>query len=405
MTQMPMPATEPELPLRYPFEPGPWGTPPLVVHWARRNHPVCPVVLPSGTQAWMLTRKDDIAKVFADRRFSRALAFDGAPRMAGDDFTSVPGSVFNIDPPDHTRVRQVIAPYYTRTGVQRHRPMIEDHAKTLLDKMASGLNPADLVETYADPLPPLVTCDSLKIPTKLRAKFMKNFKVQTNLAVTPEKVAAATKQITAFTGEVVAARREDGDRDDPIGALITAHEQKMISEDEVHGTASYLCVTGVEALVSPLLTGPLTLLRHPKQLRECMKEPELWPKAVEELLRYHHNGVLGLPRIALEDVELHGTLIRNGDAVCATMLGATWDEAHYPNPAKFDIHRTTDGTATFGAGPHFCIGAAFARLFLQIACQALFTRFPTLRLALAESRIPWREDLIFIRPSSLPVTW
>ncbi|MFE7116151.1 cytochrome P450 [Streptomyces sp. NPDC057654] len=403
--QSPTSKGAPKLPLRYPFEPGPLGTPPPVLRWARRHRPVCPVILPSGTEAWMITRKNDIAKVLADRRFSRALAFDGAPRIAGDDFTSVPGSIFNIDPPDHTRVRGIIAPYYTRSGAERHRGPVEARTKTLLDQMATGPNPADLVETFAGPLPPLAACDSLKVPDRHRDAFLHNFKLQTNLAVSPEIVAQATEQISTFTRDVITTRRTDNDRDDPIGALLTAHEQDLISDDELHGTASYLFVTGVESLVSPLLTGPLTLLLHPRQLRQCQQDTGLWPKAVEEVLRYHHNGVLGLPRIALEDVDLHGTLIREGDAVCATMLGATWDERHYANPAEFDIHRTTDGTATFGAGPHFCIGAPMARMFLAITYRALFERFPTLQLAVATGDIPWEKELIFTRPSSLPVTW
>ncbi|MGR8012102.1 cytochrome P450 [Streptomyces hypolithicus] len=151
--------------------------------------------------------------------------------------------------------------------------------------------------------------------------------------------------------------------------------------------------------------GTATLLIHRRQLNELLARPDLWPKAVEEILRYHHNGVLGLPRVATEDITLHDVTIRKGDGVCLPMLGATWDPAHYRNPPAFNIHRRTDGTATFGAGPHFCLGASLARMFLQTAYQALFTRFPTLFLAVAEDDIPWEADLFFTKPAALPVAW
>ncbi|WP_367132175.1 MULTISPECIES: cytochrome P450 [Streptomyces] len=147
------------------------------------------------------------------------------------------------------------------------------------------------------------------------------------------------------------------------------------------------------------------MLAHPRRLRECRTDPDLWPKAVEEVLRYHHNGVLGMPRVATEDVTLHGVTIRKGEGVSCPMLGATHDPAHYPRPSRFNIHRTTDASATFGAGPHFCLGAPLARLFLDIAYRALFTRFPDLILAVPEHEVPWQDNLLFTKPATLPVVW
>ncbi|MFJ4767931.1 cytochrome P450 [Streptomyces uncialis] len=168
---------------------------------------------------------------------------------------------------------------------------------------------------------------------------------------------------------------------------------------------SYLFVTGSEPLVSPLCTGVVTLLVNHLELRDCVKDPTLWPKAVEEVLRYHHNGVLGMPRVATEEIRLHDVTISEGEGVCTPMLGATWDPAHYRNPARFSIHRRTDGTATFGAGPHFCLGAALSRMFLQTAYEALFTRFPSLFLAVSEHDVPWERDLFSTKPALLPVAW
>ncbi|UQI46104.1 cytochrome P450 [Streptomyces sp. HU2014] len=402
---MDQPTTDPGLPLRYPFPPGELGAPPPLLGWARKKQPVCPVALPSGDRVWMVTRKDDITRVLTDPGFSRDLTYPGAPRFVGDDFTSVPGGIFNLDPPDHTRVRQVINRFYTRGAVERHRPVIEDHAVRLLDDMAHGSNPADLMPAYAAALPPRVAREILAVPAELHGDYHSCFRTQTHLAASAAAVAAATASITDFTREVIETKRRDPDPDEPIGALIRARSGGLISEDELIGTTSYLFVTGSEPLTAPLGTGVVTLLTHPRQLRECVKAPDLWPKAVEEILRYHHNGVLGMPRVATDDVTLHDVTIRKGEGVCCPMLGATHDPAHYPNPSRFNIHRTTDASATFGAGPHFCLGAPLTRLFLHTAYRTLFTRFPSLFLAAPEREIPWEDNVLFTKPASLPIAW
>ncbi|MEV6581217.1 cytochrome P450 [Streptomyces sp. NPDC051582] len=397
--------TDPALPLSYPFDPGPLGTAPPVLEWARKHAPVCPVQLPSGAQVWMVTRKKYIAQVLTDTRFSRDLLDPGAPRFVGEDFTSMAGGIFNLDPPDHTRVRHVIARFYNPAGVERYRPLVEQHARLLLDEMSDGLNPTDLIPAYTAPLPLRVSSDILQVPAELREANHSHFATQTSLQATPEDVAAATAVIRNFTAEVIDSKRRHGGDDGPIGALIEAQKDGVISEDELQGTTAYLFVTGSEPLVSPLGTGVITMLVHQRQLSQVLATPQLWPKAVEEILRYHHNGVLGLPRVATEDVTLHGVTIRKGEGVCTPMLGATMDPAHYPNPSAFNIMRRTDATATFGAGPHFCLGASLTRMFLQTAYQALFTRFPTLFLAISPHEIPWAVDPHFTKPAALPVAW
>ncbi|MFD7663985.1 cytochrome P450 [Streptomyces sp. NPDC059788] len=415
MSSLPMPDRTPDLPLDYPFPRGPLGTPPPLVHWARAHRPVCPVVLPSGTRAWMITRKDDIAAVLADRRFTRDLTVarrsgeggGAAPRIVGDDFTSVPGSIFNVDAPDHTRIRRVIAPYYTRSRIERQRPLVAALVDAAVAAMAERAGSCDLLEAFAAPLPSRIVCALLDVPPTVREAFVDSFTVHTSFGTDRAVVEAATRRTAALARQVVEVRRglADDPRDDPVGALMSACDHGTVTEEELLGTASFLMITGAESLVSPLSLGPLTLMRHPAQLRACRADPRLWSRAAEEVLRYHHNGVLGLPRIALEDVELHGVTIRRGDAVCATMLGATWDPAHYRDPAAFDIHRTENADPTFGAGPHYCIGANQARMILTVAYQRLFDRFGSLEPAVPAGDIPWDEDSMFIRPAALPVVW
>lgn len=397
--------TDPTLPLCYPFPLGDYGTPPELIHWARENVPVCPVSMPEGQKMWMITAKNDIKSIMNDKRFSRNLTQPGAPRQSDEDFTSIPAGIFNMDPPDHNRVRRIIAPYYSAHNVERYRPMIKKHVDNTLRDMADGPNPTDLMAAMARPLSLLVGMDTLNLSPQLRASPYACYHTQTAVGASPESIALSTNKIRNFSQAIIDDKREYPTDDDPIGALIIAQREGTITEAELLGTVCFILITCVEPMVGPLGMGPFTLMRHPRQLQACLEHPQYWPLAVEEILRYHHNGVLGLPRMALEDVVFHGVTIKRGDGVVMPMLGATWDPKHYPQPERFDIHRQTNASITFGHGPHFCLGASLVRLFLHIAYAGLFTKFPTLKLAVPDDEVPWEKGMIFTGPASLPVIW
>ena len=396
---------EPQLPLRYPFPLGDDGALPPLTAWAQRARPVCPVRLPSGITAWMMTRKDDVARMLADNRFSRDLAGPGSPRMVGEDLTSVDDAIFNLDPPRHGRVRQVLSSWFTRRAVQRHRPLIARHAGRLLDAMADGPNPVDLIEAYTAALPLDAMGELMGVPPELAEECRRVYPMSLDLSSTPDAVERETDAAKRFIAKLVATRRADPLPDTPVHALLEASRHGVITESEMFGTVFLVFVTSFDPLVAPLTTGPMILMLHRKQLDECLADSTLWPKAVEEVLRYFHNGGLGFPRIAREDVDFDGTVIRRGDAVVVPMQAVTWDPRHYRNPARFNIHRATDGSATFGAGPHYCLGSQLARIVLQEAISALFRRFPTLDLAVSQRELPWDPNRMFTRPMQLPVTW
>ncbi|MEW2577324.1 tRNA-dependent cyclodipeptide synthase [Streptomyces syringium] len=311
---------------------------------------------------------------------------------------------FNLAGPRHTRVRQIIDRFYSPRAVRRYRPVIEEQAARLLEEMAQGPNPADLMTAYANALPLRAAREILAVLEHLADIYHSSVVTQNHLGASAETVAAATAAVTDFAREVIEVKRHGPDPAEPVGALIRAHSGSLISNDELIGTTAYLLITASEPLTAPLGTGALTLLTHPRQLRECVTDPGLWAGAVEEILRRHH-GALGRPRVATEELSLHGVTIREGEGICCAMPAATHDSAHYPEPSRFDIHRTTDSSLAFGAGPHACLGAPLARLFLHTAFEALFTRFPDLTLATPNYEIPWEGDLVFTKPACLPVTW
>jgi cytochrome P450 len=393
------------LPLKYPFALGEHGSPPPLMLWAQQHKPVCPVLLPSGVTAWMLTRRDDVAQVFADPRFSRNISSPGSPRIVGEDLTSIDDAIFNLDPPDHTRVRQVVSSFYTRRAVERYRPLVARHAAQALDAMASGRNPTDLVPAYTSVLPFAVMTEILGVPEELAAEYRRDFPMSADITIGPEATERETEEAKRFVAHVVAAHREHPYPGTPINALIQARSAGAISETEMFGTILLIFLTSSDALVAPSTTGPMALMTHRKQLDECLADARLWPKAVEEVLRYFHNGGIGFPRVATTNVLLHDTMIRKGDPIVVPLQSVTWDPRHYRNPQTFNIHRRTDGSATFGAGAHYCLGSQLARVYLQEAFAALFTRFPTLHLAVNESDLPWDRNRMFIRPIALPVAW
>ncbi|MDT8914501.1 cytochrome P450 [Amycolatopsis sp. PS_44_ISF1] len=392
----------PELPLRYPFPLGELGGLPPLVRWAQAHRPVCPVLLPSGDRIWMLTRRDDIAEVFADSRFSRRLG-DDSPRLAGPDITTVERGLFHLDPPDHTRVRQVVSRFFTRRAVQDHRRLVTEQGTRLLDAMADGPDPADLVAAYAQPLQFRVMRRVLGVPEPLWPEHERIFRTMASITSGPAEVAEETANIRGLAARILAVGEPSGDN--PVGALLAARRAGDLSADEVAGTVFVLLFTGTDAVIAPTAEGALILMQHRNQLKDCLAGPERWALAAEEVLRFYHNGVLGFPIIATEDVELHGTTIRAGDGVAASMQAATWDPAHVRHPEKFRVGRKETAEATFGAGPHYCLGSQLARVYLATALRTLFERLPELYLAINAEEVPWRNDIVFTRPAIVPVAW
>jgi cytochrome P450 len=148
------------------------------------------------------------------------------------------------------------------------------------------------------------------------------------------------------------------------------------------------------------------LLTHPRHLDRLRREPELLPRAVEELFRYvpHRNGV-GIPRIATEDVEVCGRLIRAGDVVYNAYLAANRDPEVFPDPDALDLDRAGPAHVAFGYGPHHCLAAAIARMEAEVMIGAVLARFPGIRLAVPPGEVVFQRQGLIRGPRTLPMTW
>jgi cytochrome P450 len=370
----------------------------------RAHEPATLVTFPSGDTGYLVTRYEDVRLVLSDNRFSRAQTIaPGAPKLTGADFPA--GSLFTLDPPDHTRLRKLVAAEFTPKRIQTMVPTIQKYTDELLDTIAASAQPVDLTQALAYPLPLMVICELLGVPFEDRSMFQRWADSLVSLERTPAGAAALQQEMTGYFAKLIAGKREHGG-DDLLSALVVAHDEHgKLNQMELIIMTFTLLVAGFETTVSSIGTGALTLLRHPEIVKKLLAEPALIDDCVEELLRLNPIGDGGPIRIALEDVEIAGVVIPKGSAVMAAVGSANVDDSQFPNPQAFDPSRTSGRHVAFSHGIHFCLGATLARTEMSIVLLSLFRRFPQLRLAVPEETLNLKVGMLVHRLEKLPVVW
>ncbi|MDN3354757.1 cytochrome P450 [Actinomadura sp. DC4] len=373
----------------------------------REAEPVCQVSLPYGEDAWLVTRYEDVRTVLADPRFSRAETVDRDVPRTHEHHAA--GGIVDLDPPEHTRVRRVVAKAFTVRRVERLRPRAEATAGGLLDAMIAAGPPADLVRDFAVPFPTTVICELLGVPYEDRGKFVRwTDAFMSTTALTPEQRDTRLGELAHYLGELVAQRRRSP-TDDLLGALVVAHdEESRLSEQELIELATVLLAAGHESTSSQIGNFVYTLLAHPDQLALVRDDPSLLSGAVEELLRYIPlmTTETELPRYATVDVPLEGGTVPAGRAVLPLYSVANRDPRAFPDPARLDVRREmAQAQLGLGHGAHHCVGAQLARMELQVALGSLLARLPGLRLAVPEEELRWKHGMATRGLLGLPVTW
>ncbi|MFI9326545.1 cytochrome P450 [Kitasatospora sp. NPDC052868] len=370
--------------------------------------PIARIRLPHGEgEAWLATRYEDVRVVTTDRRFSRAAGIGrDLPRMTPAPIAQVE-AINLMDPPAHNRLRRLVAQGFTNRQVERMRPKTQSIVDGYLDEMTEHGSPADLVRHLSSRLPMTTICELLEIPEPDRAELRGHAVAMMSMG--PGSGAGqvdAKAALRAYFSELTAARRRDPG-EDLISALATARDgAELLDDQELAVMAMVLLVTGHDTSTYQLSNITYTLLTHPEQLAKLRAEPEQLPRALEELLRFipFRQGV-GIARVATEDVELGGVLIRAGEAVHVSYLAANRDGRMFERPDELDLDRGTANHMTFGYGTHHCPGAHLARMELQVAIGTLLRRFPGLRLAVPAEELDWQTGSIWRYPRTLPVAW
>ncbi|MEV5538630.1 cytochrome P450 [Saccharopolyspora shandongensis] len=377
---------------------------PIYAH-LRKQEPLTRIQLPYGETAWLATRYEDTKIVLGDPRFSRAAALGhDEPRLRPNN---PQGGLLSMDPPDHTRLRKLVAKAFTARRVEQLRPRTQEIADGLVDRMIEQGEPVDLVEEFALPLPITVICELLGVPYADRGDFrVWSDAFLSTTKLTPEQVTDYIDKMFGYIAGLIAQRREEP-ADDLLSALIAARdEQDKLSEDELVRLAAGILVAGHETTATQIPNFVYVLLTHPEQLAGLRADLDVVPQAVEELMRYVPLGVgAGFPRYATEDVELGGVLVRAGEPVMVSSSAANRDEAVFNDPEQLDLTRREATHLGFGHGPHHCLGAQLARLELQVALRTLLTRLPGLRFATSAEDVEWKTGMLVRGPQRMVLTW
>ncbi|MDT5042660.1 MAG: hypothetical protein QOE51_3645 [Actinoplanes sp.] len=372
----------------------------------RRQEPVVQVQLPFGETAWLATRYEDVRVVLGDARFSRAASVGrDEPRLTPQP---IGGGILSMDPPDHSRLRRLVAKAFTARRVDLLRPDTTEIADELVDAMIAGGSPADLVEQFAAPLPIRVICRLLGVPVSDQEKFRTwSEAIVSTTSLAPEQIVEYLGSLHAYMAGLIAHRRQEP-TDDLLGALVQARDadNDRLTEQEMVELAAGILAAGHETTVSQIPNFVYVLLTNPEQLALLQSRPDLIPSAVEELMRYVPLGAASsFARYATEDVELGGVRIRAGEPVIASLSSANRDDDVFADPDGLDLTREVNPHIGFGHGVHHCLGAQLARMELQVALGTLLTRLTGLSLAVDEKELDWKPGQLVRGLRSMPVTW
>ncbi|MFI5866778.1 cytochrome P450 [Streptomyces sp. NPDC051546] len=369
----------------------------------RRRPGLLRVQMPYGEAAWLVTRYADARLVLGDPRFSRAMGAERDEPRQSEGRTDA--GILGMDPPDHTRLRSLVAKAFTVRQVEKLRPQVRALATGLLDELEAAGPPADLVDRYALPVPVAVICRLLGVPVEDRPRFrVWSDAALSTSSLTAEQFHANREELRAYMAGLIDLHRRSP-QDDLMTALINAREADgdRLSELELVDLCVAVLVAGHETTASQIPNFVLTLLDHPEQLALLRKDPALITNAVEELLRFVPLGSgASQARYATEDIEVGGTLVSAGDPVVVATGAANRDALRFTAPGVLDIERPAGRHLGFGHGAHHCLGAPLARMELQEALGALLHRFPGLRLA---GDVTWKTEMLVRGPRVMPVAW
>ncbi|MFF8279515.1 cytochrome P450 [Streptomyces lateritius] len=371
------------------------------------EEPVARIRLPfaAENEAWLVTRYEDVRAVTSDPRFSRTALLDRMVTKMTGHMVASKAALNYADPPYHTQLRKAVTKTFTGQNTKRLRPLAQATTDRLLDAMEEAGRPADLMRHLHGPLPMAVVCDLLGIPEEDRAELASWPDLILSSGPGPESSKAAKAQIHGYITRLLDQRRAEP-RDDLAGELAESLAGGRISTDEAVSLAMAILISGAHAVRNNSANMVYLLLTRPDLTARLRAEPELLPQAVDELLRWipHRNGV-GLPRIATEDVEIGGVLIRAGEAVYASYLAANRDPSVFEDPHEVDFDRTGTGHVSFGHGPHHCMGAMLTRMESEVMISALLRRYPELRLAGRPEDVVFQSKGLIRGPKELVVTW
>jgi cytochrome P450 len=369
---------------------------------ARAQSPVARLSIP-GFPLWAITRYAEAKRVLTDPRF--AISGNSYQRPAvPDDCVPYLRTLQEMEGVEHDRLRRLVSPAFTARRAASFRPQISSIVETLLDRLTARPGAVDLVAGLARPLPMEVICEVVGIAEPDRPRWHSY-----GVAIASGRGEAFAEAIPAIVNDAKAAvahrRAEPGG--DLVSDMVRAQSEDgdRLDDTEIVSLVWLLVLAG-QTPTNLVANAVAALLTHPDQLAALRAEPEQMPCAVEELMRWCGPQLLSVPRFARENVTIGDVTIQAGEAVTVAILAANRDPLVFVDPDRLDFARPAgvSGHLGFAHGPHFCLGAALARVQTDVALRLLLDRCPDLRLTGAAEDVTYQPDPATWRLAALPVT-
>jgi len=363
----------------------------------------------NGRTAWLVTGGAEARAVLSDYRRVSIRPYHGNFPLLNEEFEKVVDSgyadvLFGVDPPEHTKQRQMIMPSFTLRRTARLREDLQRIVDEKLDDMERHGQPADLVTMFAQPVPSMVMSLLLGVPYSDHL----DFETPARKLFVPELAEEATAELGEYLDRLIQRKEDDpgagatGLIDDLIVDYL--HKGELTRSELVH-IAMAMLVAGTDTTTNVISLGTLALLDNPDQWAALRDEPDLTPAAIEEILRYV-SLVEAFARVAVQDVDLGGQVIRAGEGILISCAGVNFDPSTTPDPDRLDIRRPSKPSFSFSHGIHRCPGDNLARLELEIAFASLVRRFPNLQsVHRTEDLRHNNNDGTLERLYELPVVW
>lgn len=379
--------------------------PPPEYKFIREEMPVAKVKTPRGDYAWLISSHKDVRKALIDKRLSSDPRTPGFPTYITGDVPPPPGFFLQLDAPDHTRLRKIVTQEFLSAHVETLEARMEEIINAQLDILLSLEAPVDFVKEFAIPVSAQVICELLGTPLEDHSFVQGHTDIVLDRSSTSEMAEKSAIELMIYFDKIV-TEKEHTPSADLLGRLIKeVKKDQVATHDEVVGLAALLLLSAYDTMALAMGLGIVVLSNNRSQLDDFLADASLGDKLVDELVRYLTINHSGLPRAATEDLEIGGHKIKAGEGVLIMLSSANRDEKVFADADEFNIHRKEKSQVGFGHGLHKCLGMHFARSELSIAFRAIFTRVPSLEIAVSQETLSYRDEMVLYGLKALPVRW
>ncbi len=366
----------------------------------REDHPFW-----EGGNYWNLTRREDVYEVSRNWELYSSSPhpfFESEEEQEGNPTSLL---LISLDPPDHTKMRLLVNKGFTPRRVKDLEIKIQNTVKRLIDDVADK-GSCDMVSDIAVELPLQVIADLVGIPSEDRHKIFEWTELSFGFdqSYTPEQRQEAIINMYVYAEQMCVSRQKDP-QDDLISVLCHAEvDEHSLTQEQINTFFLLLQNAGSETTRNLITSGTMALLNNPDQLELLRKNPDLMPKAIDEMLRYT-TPVMQFKRTANEDTQIGDFPVKKGERVVMWYSSANRDENEFDKPDELDITRDPNPHVAFGAGgPHFCLGASLARMESEIMFDAIVNRFVDLEADEPDSQPRVYSNLID-GLAKMPIRW